>query len=211
MGSPFLPAVSPGDSVEWTRPVQISEDRFLIGEAANLYIVNAGSKSSLQQVVQLEVDGKLKSGLAASGDVAMGVYSLAGVEKLVALKISDSDLTVAGSKELPGVVTGGPWMVGQQVLVRMDNNQLVSFDSATNQKWVAEVGAGTLAAAPVENGGAVNLYFSDGRMLSVNGNSGDIDSEFNLGQPISHSPISVGGKTLVPGLDGTLHNVPALQ
>ena len=213
VGTPFLPAVNPGDNVSWRQPASIGNSQFVVGAGSDLYLIDASNRRVLSRAGELKVQGDLKLPLVAIGEIVYGVYNNTGTskEKLIAINAGSNKLEEVGSMDLTSLAAAGPWTAGDTVLVRMDNNQVLGFDRQLNQKWAADIGTGSLAAKPQFENSTIQLYFNDGRLLTVNSESGEVESEFNLGQPIAHQPVFINGRAVFAGLDGTLHSVPASQ
>ena len=146
----------------------------------------------------------MKSPAVAVGNNVLAVVGGEG-DKLVAIA-AGNELSEAKVVDLPSGYAAGPWLVGSQVLVQLDNEQLVCFDNQLAQLWTSNFESDQLAAPPTDNGsGEIILAFRSGRMVTLNASSGEAASDNNLGQPIIHQPLVVDGKVYFAGLDGTLH------
>ncbi len=99
----------------------------------------------------------------------------------------------------------GPWVVAGNILVQMDNDQLVCFDTQLAEKWTVPLGSDQLAAAPQDNNGQIVLTFRSGKMSTIDSGNGQVTSNFDLGQPIIHLPLFVGDKVYFAGIDGTVY------
>lgn len=204
VGTPFLTRVRPGESMTWTEPAVVSDELVVIGGDLKFYALDASQPRSLKSVSELDVSKPVQSPSVAVGETIFSVIGVPGASQLIAIT-GGSSLSLGGSIDLPAGYVAGPWVVGDQVLLQLENEQLVSFDSQLNQKWTAGFESEQLAAPPIENGGNIVLTFRSGRMLTLGAGTGEPASQMDLGQPIIHRPLVVGDKVYFAGLDGTLH------
>ncbi|MEM9410343.1 MAG: PQQ-binding-like beta-propeller repeat protein, partial [Planctomycetota bacterium] len=211
VGTPFLPPVNPGQDINWFEAGLVSGNRFVTGYDNMIYLVDASDRSVLKNVAAAEAPGLIQSRFAAIGDNVYFTVSESNKPKLVAAAVGPNGLTIAGSAELPAASLDGPWNVDGRIIVQLGNETLCCFDEQLGLSWSQPVAQGTLATAPISESDGIRLYFNDGRMLNLLASDGSVQSEFRLGQPISHAPIYLDGRAIFSGLDGTLHVVPTAQ
>ena len=204
MGTPFLTRVKPGETMSWTQPAVVSDELLVIGGGTKFFALDASKPRSLKSIGELEVEGMVQSPSVASGGNVFAVIGGEAGSKLLSISGS-TELSVGNSVDLPAGYVAGPWLVGDQILLQLENEQLVSFDSGLNQKWTTGFELDQLAAPPADNGGNIVLTFRSGRMVTINAGTGEPASNMELGQPIIHRPLVVGDKVYFAGLDGTLH------
>ncbi len=207
VGTPFLPPVSPGAVVAWKQPGRLENDQFVIGAGQNLYLIDASDNKLLRKAAESSVEGTLKSGITTIGDLAFAVLDGNPSDKLISLRVDSGGLQPVGSMELGGLAIDGPWSVGNSILVRLDHDQLVCVDQNLAQKWSTTPGPGTLATPPVWESDSIQLYFSDGRLMTLAAETGEVQATLELGQPIAHRPVISNGQGIFAGLDGTIHIV----
>ncbi|MDG2186344.1 MAG: hypothetical protein P8K79_11760, partial [Mariniblastus sp.] len=99
----------------------------------------------------------------------------------------------------------GPWIAGDAVLLKLDDDQLLSLDADLNQKWSLPIPNDRLACPPFEEGGVLNVVFQSGKMWLIDAASGEVKERFDLGEPIVGRPFKSGGNTYFSGFDGTIH------
>ena len=210
-GEAFLPPVSPGKSVQWIRPVQVSENQVAIatqvGEdsgATNstLYILNIEKGRSISGNGSLESKGNFVGKLAASGGSVYAADRVDDADSLV--KLDDSAVEI-GRTALAGHVVDGPWAVEAGVLVLLDSDQLVLFDESMAQKWVRNVSNDRFASPPLMISNQLALVLQNGKVIFVDAASGQDVNTTDLGQPIVHEPTFADGKVFFSGMDGTVH------
>ena len=102
---------------------------------------------------------------------------------------------------------GGPWILEQGILLKMDNDQLVMWGTDLSMNWSITVANDLFAGVPSspEYRLSILLAFRRGKLMLVEPSSGEIVSEFELGQPIIHQPLRDGQLMYFCGLDGTVH------
>lgn len=206
VGTPFLPPVSPGDEMKWKTPAVIGGSFFVIAADKVIYLIDASDKNVLKQVGELAAEGMVKSQLAAGSSQAFAVVAGNPTDNLISIAAGQNGLQPGASVDLGGLMLAGPWVVGDDVLVRMGDNSLISFDSNLSRKWSIDLGPGMLGEEPSLAAGNIKLIFSDGRIRQLDPAAGSIVGELDLGQPVAHRPIATDSGVLYTGLDGTIHN-----
>lgn len=205
VGTPFLPAVRPGNDVNWQKPAVIGGSYFVIAADQQVYLIDATDDAILKQVGELATEGAVKSQFAAATDRVYTIVSGKPTDKLISISAGRNGLQPGNSVDLGGIALSGPWVVGNDVLLRMSDNSLVSFDANLTKKWSMDVGAGLFGGNPVLDGGNVRLIFSDGRIHQLDPQNGSLVSQSDLGQPVVHQPVATDGGYLFSGRDGTIH------
>ncbi len=218
VGTPFQPPISPGSSTPWLEPTLIGSSRLAIakGQSSNprlgdsppgksvLYILDAENPDALRKVSELAVETAFKSGLASDGRSIFAIVSEQDHDRLIAISAGDQ-LAIEQVVDLPGRVVGGPWILEQGILLKMDNDQLVMWGTDLSMNWSITVANDLFAGAPENIGSQILLAFRSGKLMLVEPSSGEIVSEFELGQPIIHQPLRDGQLMYFCGLDGTVH------
>ena len=218
VGTPFQPPISPGSRIPWLEPTLISPTRLAIakGQSSNprsgnsaqdnsaLYILNAENPQALHKVSELVLESTFKSRLLSDGGTIFGVVSETDHDRLIAISTGDQP-AIEQTVDLPGRVVAGPWLLEQGILLKMDNDQLVMWGRELSMNWSVAVANDLFAGAPQNIGTQILLAFRSGKLMVVEPSSGRIDSEFELGQPIIHQPLTSGQLIYFCGLDGTVH------
>jgi len=210
-GEAFLPPVTPGKSVRWIRPVQVSEDQIAIATqvgddsgaaASTVYVLNIEKGRSIGKNGSLESTGNYVGKLATAGGSVFAVNRIDDADAL--LKLDDA-ATETGRVALAGHVVDGPWAVDAGILVLLDSDQLVLFDEALVQKWVRNVSSDRFACPPQTISGQLALVLQNGKVTFVDAATGNDLNVTDLGQPIVHAPTFADGKVYFSGMDGTVH------
>ena len=206
VGTPFLPPVTPGNDINWKKPALIGGTFFVIAADKTVYLVDASDKNVLKQVGEFATEGAVKSQLATGTSQAFAVVAGSTTDQLVSIAAGQNGLQAGASVDLGGLLLAGPWVVGDDVILRMGDNSLVSFDSKLSRKWSIDLGPGLLGEEPSFADGGIKLIFSDGRIRQLDPANGNVVGELDLGQPVAHRPTVTDGGVLYTGLDGTIHN-----
>ena len=210
-GEPFLPPVAPGKSVQWIRPIQISNNQIAIATQAG---ENSGATTSTLYVLTIEKgrsirgDGSLESAGNFVGKLAAAdgsIFVADRVDEKDSLVKVDSSGQEAARIALDGQVVDGPWATDVGVMVLLDSDQLVLFDGSMTQKWVRNVSSDRFACPPLMISGQLALVLQNGKVIFVDAASGKDANMIDLGQPIVHTPTFVDGKVYFSGMDGTVH------
>ena len=139
------------------------------------------------------------------GDSILAVLNGGRVDSLTTF--SGERLAKSNSVELDGAVVAGPWKVGDDLLVKLDNDKLYMFGSDLTPKWTLESPNVQFAGPPKLVGGQLMLCLKSGKVDFVNPSTGERASGFDLRQPIVGLPVTIGEQMFFSGGDGTVHVV----
>lgn len=205
VGAPFLPPVKPGVEVNWTAPTGLGSDAVLVADSAGVfYLLSTADPRSLTKIGELQSASTIQSGCVSNGNRGFAVIGSAAGDELVSLDPSNG-LKQSGSAVLPAGYASGPWVVGDRVLVRLDNDELICFDQELSEQWTLPLANDQLAADPQLDGGSLVLVFRSGKMLQVNLAAGDVVVQRDWEQPLSQQPVRDSGRLILGGHDGTIH------
>ena len=107
--------------------------------------------------------------------------------------------------KLDGAVVAGPWMVGDGLLVKLDNDKLYMFGSDLTAQWTMDSPNVQFAGPPTLVDGNIMLCLKSGKVDFVNPATGERTNGFDLQQPIVGRPVTIGGQMSFSGGDGTVH------
>lgn len=217
VGAPFQPELQPNVPVYYREPAVIEDGKtFVIGNAdGEFYLVSADEERSLQMIDQVSHGPGLVSPLIAVNGRAIGVCR-GNADELVSIS-AEGRLVFEKTLNLPGGYVSGPVPVGNGTfLIVVDSGMTVCFDSDLNQKWQVEAPSAEFAGAkqvgnPVLVDDGLVLAYESGLLVSLDPESGVINSSIDLGQGLSGAPVKSGDAWFVPGVDGTLHRIESLS
>ncbi len=193
--------------MDWKQPTATNDGFFVVGADADLFLIDASDPQVLRKAAQTTLKGTLKLGLAAIEGTVYAIINGQEVEKLISVRADDNRFAPLASVELSGRSLAGPWTSGDLVFVRLDNGRLACFDSNLTNRWSMEISDGSLAASPQVAENMVQLFFQDGRLVTLNAETGAVLKETGLGQPIVHLPVNADSWIFFAGRDGTIHRV----
>ena len=219
IGIPFQPPISPGSETEWFEPTLIQGGLFaaatgngkLDNEISVLYLLDASDESAVKEVAALEADNPIKSRLVTKDGVVFATVEGGLQDQLISV-VAGEQLSIANKLDLPGRLVGGPWLLDEGILVKMDNDQLLLVEADVAEmkiKWAMDVANDQFAGAPENIGSQILLTYKSGKMVVVEPSSGQIVTEYDLEQPIIHNATRVGQGSVMyfSGMDGTVHTV----
>ena len=220
IGSPFLPPVSPGMKVPWRPLVPITSNVFAAAhssvEDANtqmpsmLYFLSAQNDASIAKVADLKFDQSIVSAIVTDGSDIFGVQSDGKSDSLFQVAAGRQP-SISASQAMTNRHVAGPWLVGDLLLVQLDNDSLTCFDKSLQQKWSLPIGNVQISAIPSNTNGRLLVVFASGRILKLNRGQGTIEKQLELGQPIIGEPKFMGDTVVLRGSDGTIHMLNASE
>ena len=205
VGAPFLPPVTPGQTTDWKGPAVLSETEFVIpNQRGVLYQLSTENPRNLQKVSSLDIEVPIHSSCVALGPMVYAVTGGDAGQEIAAFQTSGG-IRAVNKIPLAANVTAGPWIAGDSVLLKLDNDQLVCLDADLNEKWSMEVPNDRLACPPFLEQGDLNVLFQSGKIWMVDAGNGEVKKRFDLGQPIVGRPVKAGNAMYFSGFDGTIH------
>ena len=236
IGTPFLPPVSPGVKVPWHPLIKITETIFAAAHSSvqledsvmpsMLYFLSAENDDSISKVAQLEFDQPIISPIVSDGKSLFGVRSDGNTDSLFQVSVGNEPSIAATQaitqRYVKGEITGigkaketetetktGPWLVGNLILLKLDDDTLTCFDTSLQQKWSLPIGNVQIASIPTDIRDGLMVVLSNGRLLKLNPEQGTIEKQIELGQPIVGVPKFFENQIIFGGADGTIHLLDA--
>ncbi|MGC6443811.1 MAG: PQQ-binding-like beta-propeller repeat protein [Rubripirellula sp.] len=204
--TPFQPASDPVGKVQWTKPISLPDDAdqvVLADSRKKIYRLRVGEQIRELQSKDLEFQ---LIGPSTRLENAM-VASTAGPAADFLVGFDLTNLSETFRTLLNGRINWGPSAVSDIALIRTDDGNLRAYESDGTQRFEVAVPAGEIVGEPLRNGEQIILAGRSGWIVVIDGRSGDLLNEVDLGQPISSTPIVYGGETLlVPGAEGVVYS-----
>ena len=215
VGTPFQTAITPDSVINWLPPIPMGSDKLAIavgesaGEPNKLFVLSVADEGRISQLLEFESELPFKGELNLLGDSLLGVL---GGSKTDSLATYGGDpLAQQSVVELDGAVVAGPWMVDDNLLVKLDNDKLYMFGSDLTPKWSQNSPNVQFATAPEMVDGKLMICLKSGKVDFVNPNSGERESGFDLKRPIVNRPLTIGSQMFFSGADGTVYVVDQSQ
>jgi len=208
-GTPFQPAITPDSVINWLPPIELGSDQLAIamgesaGEPNMLFVLSVAEPRSISKVAEVESDLPFKGELNLFGDSLLAVLSGGQADSLATF--SGEPLAKSNDVKLDGAVVAGPWMVGDGLLVKLDNDKLYMFGSDLTAQWTMDSPNVQFAGPPTLVDGNLMLCLKSGKVDFVNPATGERTNGFDLQQPIVGRPVTIGGQMFFSGGDGTVH------
>lgn len=186
-------------------------------DATHLAVIDDAGK-----VLRIEFRTAPKPHLQAMDSVALGssvdIQPIADSEHLFvadssgrisALKIKTFEKVAEVKLDQPAV--GNLVLVGGHLLVTSANGDIVSLDAAKglNRNWSVPTNGQLLATSAALVGNNILLPTRTGKLLLLDSKTGVTVAESDVGHPVDHGPISIGGSLFVSSIDGALYRIPS--
>ena len=211
IGTPFQTAITPDSVINWLTPVDFGDDKLAIamgespGEPNKLFVLSV-AKNRISQLLEYESELPFKGELNKfGGDSLLGV--LGGSQGDALATFGGDPLVQQSVVELEGSVVAGPWIVGEDVLIKLDDDKLYMFGSDLAPKWSQGSPNVQFAGAPEMVDGSLMICLKSGKVDFLNPGSGERVAGFDLQRPIVNRPLTIGNKMYFSGSDGTVHVV----
>ena len=120
--------------------------------------------------------------------------------------LESAGLEPVGERQFPAAVSGGPWLVGDLVLVEVGDTELhaLSLEDGLPSRWTAPLDGTHVAGTPLLSDGQLIIALQDGRVLAADPGSGTAQPLSTLDATPSAGPVLIGKTAYVPTLDGAL-------
>lgn len=203
---PFQPPLAPGARVNWNEPAVLAGDRaVVIGDGKQtLYriVVKDPPQAAFVKEAEVTLEGTLISPVAAAGDFVCVVVREGSGDFLQLLQAGN---LAAGAKlPLGGRWKSGPTVVGDKVLVELQERKLLCFE-LDRQAWQADLPRGPLSAPPQMIDSDLLLIHAGGSVARASLSDGKELAAVEIGEPLGDVVSTFGPRLLIGGRDGVLH------
>lgn len=174
-------------------------DRLYLGSAdGNVYALNG---ASLEEEWEFKTGGKVWSTPAIEDDT---LYIGSFDKKLYALDASDG--TEKWDFETEGAIISTPLVYDNIVYFGSFDRHLYAVDTGGSLKWKFPADS-WFWAKPVVYDDIIYAPCLDGKAYLLNAESGDKINEFDLGSPISSSPVLAGSSVVIASEEGKVYAI----
>jgi outer membrane protein assembly factor BamB len=210
LGSPFQPASNPVGVVRWTRPLALPDDPdqvVLADSRKKIYRLRVAEQ--IRELSSKDIEFELL-GPAAAVNGAM-VATATGPSSDFVMGYDMTTLEKKFQVLLQGRVTWGPVEAGQQCLILTDDSMLRAITADGQEAFAVSMPPGLPVGKPLLNEGKIILCGATGWLVTIDPAGGQIVGTSDLGQPLSATPMLLGGRLLVPGSEGVVYvaDIPA--
>jgi len=186
-----------------------------INQEGNIFFGSADGKvyalnQNLGSIWEYDTGDKIWSTPAIQGDTLfIGGFG----KKLYALDIADGSLR--WQFETKGAIIAAPLVYGDKVYFGTFGRRFYAVDIATGEevwRFPADDSDETKPknwfwAKPLASNGTIYAPNLDGKVYALDANTGTLIAEFDLGGPISSSPVMVDGLIIVATEDGEVYSL----
>lgn len=206
---PFQPSLSPGETLTWSKPLQLrsSPAAFAITDnRGRLYLVSrqAQPQPHLAAIKEVTVEGLTNRPLAQLGDALAVVVEKKGQHLLQPFSIPD--LSPREPIALAGSVTFGPINRGNEMLLATDVEGLVCLQADGKTRWKLPLNGVGVVGVTANN---ENWWIatSNGDLHQLNA-QGEVMGRIATRRPLGGDPVVGQDHVLCPGVDGAVYRVP---
>lgn len=206
----FLGTVEKDAEVNWSSLLALDENHVFVidlkGKITRLQFRTSPS-AHLQQVdsvdigqpvdVQPIVDNGRLYVADAGGKIRM--LDVVGFERLAEVDLKSPAVGVLG-------------LAGDRLLVETSRGQLLCLktDDKLSQAWSMELAGDHLTGTPLLENGQIVIATMNGRVLSINAETGETTRTLQLDQFLEHGPIRVAGRVVVTAIDGSFYRIDSI-
>lgn len=114
--------------------------------------------------------------------------------------------------DLDAPAVGVMGLAGNLLLVETSRGQLqcLKTDDKLSKAWSIDLKGDHLTGSPILNNGQVVLATMNGKVLSINAESGETSRSVQLDQFLEHGPVNVSGKVVVTSIDGSFYKIDSI-
>ena len=185
--APYQPPMKPNKTVNWVRPVYLSNSQTIVLTSNLQKLVRLSAGSSLRSLTSIDLESPLVGKLAVIGNQVVGV-SRKGGSVIEAVYFNATSLAETNRVDIEGRLIDGPYATGESIVIQSTNG-LYCFDSSGQQLWQVETPRSKLVGAPIADGNALLVATVSGQVWAINAESGEIIGKSNADQAVSTQPV----------------------
>ena len=203
----FLGTVEQQDTVQWGSIVPIDQEHILVTDlAGNISRVEYRTSPNphLQSIETLEVGAKVHvSPAVAKGRLV--VSDATGRTQLLDIVGFRQEAEVKLSAPAFGTLA----IVGDRLFVQSEDEKLrcLALDRKLEEVWSINMGQDAMSGSPILDGASLIFGTMNGRVLTINVETGEETKVLQLDQPIEHGPFRLGSHLVVISIDGSLYRI----
>ncbi|QDU75225.1 outer membrane biogenesis protein BamB [Bremerella volcania] len=207
---PFQPELAFGEAIAWSNPavaegstpsVIISDQRSRLFRLA----VETSPEPHLTALDQVKLTESLSGQLAVAGLMLVGVGSKAEQDVLRIFQLPE--MAEQDPIAITGDVVMSPQSVNGRVYCATAEDGLIAIRDDFSVGWKCPLKGQSIASGPVPVNKMLALSFTQGQVWLIDEATGEMVTEFNVGEPLTDGLSYFDGQLWVPGYDGTLHGI----
>ncbi|MFN3151644.1 PQQ-binding-like beta-propeller repeat protein [Bremerella sp.] len=207
---PYQPELAFGETIDWSSPAVVggSTPSVIVGDQS-LRLFRLGVETSpephLTALDQVKLEEPLSGQLAVAGLMLVGVGNQA--EKDVLRLFQLPEMAEQDPIEVAGDVVMPPTSVDGRVYCATTEDGLIAIRDDFSVAWKCPLKDQTIASGPVAVDNMLAVSFTQGQVWLIDAGSGELVTEFNVGEPLADGLSYFEGQLWVHGYDGTLHGI----
>jgi len=203
----FLGTVEQQDTVQWASVVPVDSDHVLVtGQDGKITRVGfrGNPKPHLQRVESLDVGQKVHVAPVVRGNRVVISDATGRTQLLDAAGFRQQAETTLSSPAF-----GSLYIVGERLIVQTEDQKLhcLALDRKLEKVWSVEMGEDAVSGSPLMEDDSLILGTMNGRVMTLNFETGETRQTLQLDQPVEHGPYRVGSHLVVVTIDGSLYRV----
>ncbi|WDI42335.1 outer membrane protein assembly factor BamB family protein [Bremerella sp. P1] len=207
---PYQPELAFGETIDWSNPAVVggSTPSVIVSDRRSRLFrlaIETSPEPHLTALDQVKLTEELSGDLAVAGLMLVGVGSKA--EKDVLRLFQLPEMAEQDPIEISGDVVMSPEAVDGRVYCATAGDGLIAIRDDFSVAWKCPLNAMTIASGPVSVNDMLAVSFTQGQVWLINEATGELVTEFNVGEPLADGLSYFDGQLWVHGYDGTLHGI----
>jgi len=207
---PFQPELAFGEIIDWSYPAVVggSTPSVVVNDKRTRLFrlgVETSPEPHLTALDQVKLDEALSGQLAAAGLMLVGVGRKAEQDVLRLFQLPE--LAEQDPIAIEGDVVMPPQAVGNRVYCATTEEGLIAVRDDFSVAWKCPLKNQMIASGPVPVNGMLALSFTQGQVWLIDEASGELVTEFHVGEPLADGLSFFEGQLWAHGYDGTLHGI----
>lgn len=207
---PFQPELAFGETIRWSYPAVVggtTPSVIVSDQGTRLFrlAVESSPEPHLTAVDEVKLTEPLTGQLAVAGLMLVGVGSQDEQDILRVFQLPEmaeqAPIAISGDVVMP------PRSVAGRVYCATTKEGLIAIRDDFSVAWKCPLQEMVIASGPVPVKNFLALSFTQGQVWLVDEATGELVTEFNVGEPLTDGLSYFGGQLWAHGYDGTLHGI----
>ncbi len=207
---PYQPELAFGETIDWSCPAVVSGSTpsvIVTDQRSRLFrlAIETSPEPHLTALEQVKLEQPITSQLAVAGLmlVAVGRQQEQDMLRLFQLPEMAEQDPIA----ISGDVVMSPQSIGNRVYCASARDGLISIRDDFSVAWKCPLKGLQVASGPVIVKNLLALSFTQGEIWLIDQETGELVTEFNVGEPLAEGLSYFNGQLWAHGYDGTLHGI----
>lgn len=207
---PYQPELAFGETIDWSYPAVVggSTPSVIVSDLRSRLFrlgVETSPEPHLTALDQVKLDEELPGQLAVAGLMLVGVGRQEERDVLRLFQLPE--MAEQDPIAISGDVVLSPQSVGARVYCATAEDGLVAIRDDFTVAWKCPLKGLHLASGPVAVNDMLAVSFTQGQVWLIDQDSGELITEFNVGEPLTDGLSYFYEQLWAHGYDGTLHGI----